>query len=121
MLRGQLGAGTAATTLDLIGHSTRDHHLLRLGRTPIDMLDPRVSGFFGQLDDSGLLQQLGVAAVRLLGCQTAVTDAGRRTLRLLAHTLGVPVYGTTAPLPKSHSNAHGFDPAFSHLLVEARR
>ena len=27
-------------TLDLIGHSTRGHRLLRLGATPIDMLDP---------------------------------------------------------------------------------
>ncbi|HEY6422066.1 MAG TPA: hypothetical protein VIY28_02210 [Pseudonocardiaceae bacterium] len=35
--------------LDLIGHSIRDHHLLRLGTTPIDMLDRRVARFFGVL------------------------------------------------------------------------
>ncbi|MET3426676.1 hypothetical protein BJ973_005888 [Actinoplanes tereljensis] len=101
-------------TLDLIGHSTRHHHLLRLGATPIDMLNPVVARFFRTLTLPPT-----IAAVRLLGCETAVSDAGRRTLRLLAHALRIPVYGTLAPLLKSHSNADGFDPAFRHLLVEA--
>ena len=37
------------STLDLIGHSTRGHRLLRLGQIPIDMLDPQVSAFFREL------------------------------------------------------------------------
>jgi len=66
-----------------------------------------------------VLDRLGVAAVRLLGCETAVTDSGRRTVRMLARALGRPVFGTLTPLLKSHSNAGGFDPAYAHLLVEA--
>jgi hypothetical protein len=106
-------------TLDLIGHSTAQHHLLRLGNTAIDMLDRTVAGFFTDLAATGLLPRLGITAVRLLGCETAVTDAGQRTLRLLTATLRVPVYGTSKPLMKSHSDAAGFRSAFSHLLIEA--
>jgi hypothetical protein len=105
--------------LDLIGHSTRDHHLLRLGDTPIDMLDHRVAGFFGGLARSGVLPRLHIGAVRLLGCETAVTDSGQRTVRMLAQTLRLPVFGTLKPLLKSHSTVDGFDPAFHHLLIEA--
>jgi hypothetical protein len=106
-------------TVDLIGHATRGHRLLRLGQTPIDMLDPHVAGFFATLARDQLLTRLQVTAVRLLGCETATTDAGQRTLRMLAHTLQLPVFGTTKPLLKSHSNSAGFDPAFAHLLIEA--
>jgi hypothetical protein len=106
-------------TLDLIGHSTRGHRLLRLGRTPINMLDPQVAGFFTTLARDQLLTRLHVTAVRLLGCETAVTDAGQRTLRVLSHTLGLPVFGTRKPLFKTHSNSAGFDPAFAHVLIEA--
>jgi hypothetical protein len=115
----QLDQVTSATVLDLIGHSTREHHLLRLGTTPIDMLHPGTAGFFRALHESRLLPRLQITTLRLLGCETAVTEAGRRTLRMLAQTLRLPVYGTTVPLLKSHSNAQGFDPTFSHLLVEA--
>ena len=106
-------------TLDLIGHSTRGHRLLRLGNTPIDMLDPYVAGFFATLARDQLLTRLHVTTVRLLGCETTVTDAGQRTLRMLSHTLRLPVFGTTKPLLKSHSNSAGFDPAFAHILIEA--
>ncbi len=110
-------------TLDLIGHSTREHHLLRLGTTPIDMLEPQVAHFFRTLAETRLLVRLEIVAVRLLGCETAVTDSGRRTIRLLAHTLRMPVYGTVKPLLKRHSNADGLNPRFAHLLAstESRR
>jgi hypothetical protein len=110
---------TGPVTLDLVGHSTMGHHLLRLGDTAIDMLDRTVAGFFADLAATGALSRLGITAVRLLGCETAVTEAGRRTLRLLTATLRVPVYGTSKPLMKSHSDAAGFSSAFSHLLIEA--
>ncbi|MEU4162873.1 hypothetical protein [Actinoplanes sp. NPDC026670] len=108
-----------AASLNLIGHSTRQHHLLRLGDTPIDMLNPVVARFFRAAAGDGLLAGAGIVAVRLLGCETAVTEAGRRTLRMLAQTLRMPVYGTRVPLLKSHSGPAGFNPVFSHLLVEA--
>jgi hypothetical protein len=60
-----------------------------------------------------------VVAVRLLGCETAVTPAGKRTLRLLARTLGMPVFGAIKPLMKSHYSKLGFDPAFRRVIVEA--
>ena len=109
----------APATLDLIGHSTREHHLLRLGDTPIDMLDPGVARFFHTLAQTRQLPRLQIVAVRLLGCQTAVTDSGQRTLRMLSRTLRLPVFGTRKPLLKSHSNADGFNPAFAHILIES--
>lgn len=119
VLERHLDDATTPRSLDLIGHSTRDHHLLRLGSTPIDMLNPAVARFFGAIAQEGLLPRLQVGAVRLLGCETAVTEAGQRTLRMLAQTVRLPVYGTVKPLVKSHSNARGFDPAFTGILVEA--
>src|SRR5438046_3355565 len=119
ILHGRLDEIVVPATLDLIGHSTRQHHLLRLGDTPIDMLDRGVARFFHTLAEDRLLPRLRIAAVRLLGCETAATDAGQRTLRMLARTLRLPVFGARVPLLKSHSNADGFDPTFDHLLVEA--
>lgn len=119
VLHSLLHRPTTTMTLDLIGHSTREHHLLRLGTTPIDMLNPAVAHFFHHLARADLLPRLQIGAVRLLGCETAVTEAGRRTIRMLAHTLDLPVYGTRVPLLKSHSNIDGFDPAFAHVLLEA--
>jgi hypothetical protein len=119
ILQRRLDEPAPPATLDLIGHSTREHHLLRLGRTPIDMLDPSVARFFHALGAARLLPRLRITAVRLLGCETAVTDGGLRTLRMLSRTLHLPVFGTTKPLLKSHSNVAGFDPAFAHILVEA--
>jgi hypothetical protein len=115
----QVDNSTEPTTLDLIGHSTRGHRLLRLGSTPIDMVDPRVARFFTALARSGTLSRLRVEAVRLLGCETAVTESGKRTLRMLAYALQLPVFGTLKVIYKSHSNSNGFDPAFAHILIEA--
>lgn len=119
VLEQRLDEPAAPTTLDLLGHSTRGHRLLRLGDTPIDMLNPAVARFFRTLAGTGLLPRLGIVTVRLLGCETGVTESGRRTLRMLARTLHLPVAGTLAPLLKSHSDQNGFKPAYAHLLVEA--
>jgi hypothetical protein len=119
VLERRLDDVVSPATLDLIGHSTRDHHLLRLGSTPIDMLDYTVARFFRAVADTCLLSRLQIDAVRLLGCETAVTESGQRTLRMLSQTLGLPVYGTLKPIYKSHSNADGFNPVFANILVEA--
>jgi len=119
VLESQLDTAESPAMLDLLGHSTREHHLLRLGDTPINMLDPNVARFFQALARDGLLPRLQIVALRLLGCQTAVTDAGQRTLRMLSRTLGLPVFGSVKPLLKSHSNANGFNSAFTHILIEA--
>jgi hypothetical protein len=118
-LPGQAASLGCIRSLDLLGHSTSGHHLLRLGSTPIDMLDPVVARFFRARATADLMSWLGIGAVRLLGCQTAVTDAGQRTIRLLSHALRMPVYGTLVPLLGSHWQADEFNPAFTRLLVEA--
>lgn len=105
--------------LDLIGHSVVRTRFLRLGVDVIDVFDPSVEAFFRQLARDHVLEHLGVQALRLLGCSTASQAAGQRTLIQLARMLRVRVFGTAKLLQKSHYNAEGFDPAFSHLLVEA--
>lgn len=109
---------TSFATLDLIGHSTRGHRYLRIGSTAIDMLDPTVARFFDDLAASGLIVRLGIRAVRLLGCETAVEIAGQRTIARLARTLGVAVFGTTKLLMKGHYRRDGFDPTFERLLLD---
>ncbi|MER6434676.1 hypothetical protein ABT272_45310 [Streptomyces sp900105245] len=104
--------------LDLIGHSTNGHHLLRIGNTVINMLDPAVADFFRHLADSDLLEHLNVTAVRLLGCSTATTPSGRRTMRMLSAELGLPVYGTTKMLLRGHFTTQGYNQHFSHLLSD---
>ena len=118
-LQGKAGSLGCLRTLDLLGHSTSGHHLLRLGSTPIDMLDPVVARFFRTQAIADLMSSLGIGAVRLLGCETAVTDAGQRTVRMLSRALRMPVFGTLVPLHGSHWRADGFNPAFAHVLVEA--
>jgi hypothetical protein len=83
------------------------------------MLDPAVARFFRAQAAADLMSSLGIGAVRLLGCQTAVTDAGQRTIRMLSRALRMPVYGTLVPLLGSHWQADEFNPAFAGLLVEA--
>lgn len=108
-----------ALTVDLVGHSTRDHQLLRLGTTTIDALDLGVLRFFEGLARSSALRELNVACVRLLGCETAISGSGQRTLRLLASVLGIPVYGTLKRIRRTHHTERGFNPVFQHILVEA--
>jgi hypothetical protein len=110
----------AATALDidLIGHSTRDHHLLRVGATVIDTLDLGVRRFFEQLARTGLLGAVNAASLRLLGCETAVSPSGQRTLRTLAAVLQLPVHGTRKRLFKSYYSAQGLQPQFRSVLFE---
>src|SRR5437667_11908953 len=75
LLERRLDGPASPITLDLIGHSTRDHHLLRLGDTAIDMLDAVVARFFRRVADDHLLSRLDVIAVGLLGCETAVSTS----------------------------------------------
>jgi hypothetical protein len=109
----------AALAINLVGHSTRDHQLLRLGSTTIDMLDLGVRRFFEAIARRGILRDLNAVCLRLLGCETARSPSGQRTMRLLAAVLELPVYGTRKRLSRMHNTELGFDPAFAHVLVEA--
>jgi hypothetical protein len=109
--------GDHPVTLDLLGHSTRDTRLLRMGKTIVDVADARVAAFFDRLKIH--ITRLQINEVRLLGCETAVEVVGQRTIRVLARMLGVRVFGTRKRLMKTHYNADGFDPVFSAALIES--
>lgn len=109
----------APRMLDLIGHSRRDNKLLVIGHDTVDMFQRRTVAFFEQLAADALLPRLGIRGVRLLGCQTAAEPAGQRTIRRLAATLAVPVYGTMKRLRNGHYCETGFDSTFDHILIES--
>ena len=111
--------GVAAVAIDLVGHSTRDHQLLRLGSSVVDALDLTVLRFFERIARSGVLRNIGAACLRLLGCETAMSPSGQRTMRILTSVLGIRVYGSRKRLSRMHHTELGFDPRFQHVLVEA--
>lgn len=106
--------------LDLIGHAAEDDRLLRLGDLVIDGRDPDVICLFHDLRHRGRLARLHVGAVRLLGCCTAITSAGRATVLALADVLGLPVYGTNQRVHSLHFGPVGLKPRYRHLLVSDR-
>lgn len=108
-----------AVTVDLHGHSTRDHRLLRLGGTIIDALDPLVRRFFEEVERSHVLSAMNAVSLRLLGCETGVSPSGQRTLRMLAEILGLPVFGSRKRLSKTHYTQQGFNPLFDRVLAAA--
>jgi hypothetical protein len=121
VLEAQAARGRGAAIdldIDLIGHSTRNHHLLRVGATAIDTLDLGVRRFFEQLARTRLLGAVNAASLRLLGCETAVSPSGQRTLRTLGAILQLPVYGTRKRISKLHYSAQGFQPQFRSVLFE---
>ncbi len=104
-------------TLDLLGHTRDRGSLLMLGDWMIDARNPTVTAFFRELADQEVLPRLGVYAVRLLGCRTADTSAGRETICALADILGVEVFGTTHFLYDAHYDTGGFRAKWKFLLV----
>ena len=106
----------SAVTLDLIGHTTREAKLLRIGKTVIDLADLRVARFFERLACDHI-PRLHITTLRLLGCESAVEIIGQRTMRGLARTLGVKVYGTRKMIMKTHYKPEGFDPDFAAIAL----
>ena len=120
ILRAAGDGGSAVTRVDLIGHSTRGHHYLRLGRDALDLLDPRIVALVTALHTSGALDAAGAHQLRLLGCATAVGPAAQAAMARLASLTGRAVSGTTTALLAAHYDAAGFRDEFSRLLVEVR-
>jgi hypothetical protein len=114
-----LGTSPTKKTLDLIGHTTSDKSLLMIGDWMIDATNATVTSFFRGLADSGVLERLGIDAVRLLGCSSADTAHGRWTICRLAEVLGVEVYGTTGIMFASHYGSSGLAEERGYLLVSA--
>ncbi len=108
----------APKTLDLIGHSTPDG-LLRLGDWILDGESSTVSAFFRGIADNEVLPRIGVTALRLLGCSTAVSVRARTTMKILAELLGLEVFGTTSPIYSLHYDESGFSHQWRFLLSAA--
>jgi hypothetical protein len=108
----------APKTLDLIGHSTSDG-LLRLGDWVLDGESSTVTAFFRGIADIEVLPRIGVTAVRLLGCSTAVSTRARSTMKILAELLGLEIYGTTSPIYSLHYDETGFAHQWRFLLSAA--
>ena len=80
--------------------------------------DLGVRRFFEDVARSGVLREVNAVCLRLIGCETARSPSGQRTLRLLAALLAMPVYGTRKRISRMHNTQAGFDPRFQHVLVE---
>lgn len=106
-------------TLDLIGHTRSSASLLSLGGWTINAADPATIALFRGLADREVLPRLGVHALRLLGCSSAVTLESQATIGTLADLLGIEVYGTNQLLSAAHYDAAGFRDGWSFLLVAA--
>jgi hypothetical protein len=107
------------TTLDLIGHSGARDAQLELGDWTIDAAQPSVAAFFRGLADQDVFRRLGIAAIRLLGCETARTKAARSTLLALADITGLDVLGTRTMTYAAHYDERGFATEHEYLLVSA--
>ncbi len=122
MLGQLLWSGHPATTpktLDLIGHSIPSSSLLMIGDWVIDAGSPTVTSFFRELADQDVFARLGITALRLLGCRTADTGAGRATILALAELTGLEVIGTRSLVYSIHYNAQGFADERSYILVSS--
>lgn len=104
-------------TLDLIGHSTPDRSLLLLGDWVVDGTSSKVQSFFRGLVDEDVLARLGITAIRLLGCETAVSASGRLTLTELAEITGLEVLGTSMIIGETSYGPDGF--TNDHVLVSS--
>ncbi len=104
-------------TLDLIGHSTPDRSLLMVGDWVVDGTSTKVLSFFRGLVDEEVLSRLGIRAIRLLGCETAVTQAARHTIVALSNLTEVEVFGTTQMIDEKEYVADGF--ANDSILVSS--
>jgi hypothetical protein len=94
-------------TLDLVGLTGVDH-ILRINDRPVDTSAKRVRAFWRELAGQDTLEQLGVTAVRLVGCATAVGTRARTTLATLAEIIELDVTGTTGLVSFADFAATGF-------------
>ncbi len=104
--------------LDLIGHAYEG--VLQLGTSAIEN-DPSRMRVFAKTCKSAL-QALRVTKVRLLGCGTASTPAGRDAIRALKTALeneqlpGIDVLGTTVPISSHNFDAAGLKSTFKGIV-----
>lgn len=115
-----LADGSTARSLDLIGHSSIDRTLLRLGDWILDPRHHATTAFFRGLADNDVFTRLGTSSLRLFGCETASTPDGRALLRVLAEATGLDVYAAREMLTAADFEASGFRDDRMHALVCSR-
>lgn len=106
-------------SLDLIGHSTPDHSLLVLGDWVIDGTRSKVSSFFRGLADAEIFARLGIHSIRLLGCETAITQIGRASITAIAEITNVECFGTLQVIDATSYDGDGFRADRQSLLLSS--
>ncbi len=107
-------------TLDLIGHSDQ-LRLLHLGTSVLDLRLGGVRQLFEQIAADGLLRQLRIVELRLLGCETAMSSEGQTAIRTLTEVLGVRVLGTTKLVYAAYFGDKGLKPRYAGMLRDAAK
>src|SRR6185503_15621691 len=102
--------------LDLIGHSRSRDRFLKLGELVLSARVAKVE--FSRLASSGILKELNIKAIRLLGCRTASTPRGRHVARVIHKHTGLKVYAARADLFGVHYNRAGLHPQAEALLAD---
>lgn len=110
-----LAFATGHRTLDLIAHTRGPERLLRLGDFVVDGRTVETLNVFQTLQDEGAF--VHVTDMRLIGCETASSAAGRATILALADLLGMPVFGTQQPVHAVHFGREGFRNRYRYLLI----
>ena len=97
--------GLHADVLDLVGHSGRNG-FLRLGAWILDDA-PQTAGTFDVLLRPSL-EAIGVRAIRLLGCSTAMSVRGWKVITEIARTSRCRVFGTRRYVGLQDYRSEGF-------------
>jgi hypothetical protein len=102
--------------LDLIGHSRTRDHVLKIGELTMTSAVAREQ--FTALYDRGVLDALGIKAVRLLGCRTAAPPRGIKVVRAISEATELTVYATRGDLFAVHYDQGGLRPEAELLLAD---
>jgi hypothetical protein len=102
--RARAAGGETIETVDVIGHSSQG--VLVLGTTPLDDSPVVAIAMTDQLRP--LLLELGVRALRLLGCSTATTERGCAALRRISLATRCDVFGTRRSIGRNDYGPSGF-------------
>lgn len=102
--------------LDLIGHSRSRDGILKIGELALTSRVAREQ--FLLLDDRGILDKLGILAIRLLGCRTASHPRGQRVVRTIRNYTQRNVFATRADLFAVHYDYEGLAWAAEKLLAD---
>ncbi len=114
LLRLEATGGRSVDCLELFGHSYGPDSVLVIGNDEINPFEWQVELALGRLRTA--LGDCRCREVRLLGCETAATEAGRRAIERISELVGVPVRGTTVSLGPGDVGRVGLAESFERYL-----